>query len=92
MKPTNAIAIASRVLKIQNPKMYEEIGTNTDEKSGLTVQFRRGADWRTGDAYATGECLFGSALLQPTKIVRLVSEATSPVGPTGETGETGETV
>jgi hypothetical protein len=87
--PATAIAIASRVLEIQNPKLYEEIGTTTDDKSELTVQFRRGGDWRTGDSVATAECLFGAKLIQPTRIVRLVSQATT--GPTGETGESGET-
>ena len=38
----------------------------------------------------TAEALFGAKLLQPTKIVRIVSETPSPA-PTGETGETGPT-
>lgn len=88
--PSTSIAIASRILEIQNPKLYEEIGTTTDDKSELTIQFRRGGDWRTGDSVATAECLFGAKLIQPTRIVRLVTEATSG-GATGETGETGET-
>jgi hypothetical protein len=90
--PATSIAIASRVLEIQNPKLYEEVGTTTDDKSELTIQFRRGGDWTTGDSVATAECLLGAKLIQPTRIVRLVTEATSggPTGATGETGPTGE--
>lgn len=79
--PRNALGIAGRVLPVLNPKQYEEIGTTTDEKSGLTLQFRRGGDWKTDSSVMTAEALFGAKLLQPTKIVRIVS--TSPVGPTG---------
>lgn len=86
--PSTAIAVASRVLPINNPKLYEEVGVTTDEKSELTIQFRRGGDWRTGDAVATAEVLFGAKLIQPTKIVRLCTSSTP--APTGETGETGE--
>ena len=86
--PRNAIGVAGRVLPVLNPKLYDEVGTVTDEHSGLTMQFRRTGDQATDRAVMTCEALFGAKLLQPTKIVRLVSEAY--VGPTGETGETGE--
>ena len=93
--PRNALGIAGRILPVRNPKLYEEVGTTTDVKSGLTIQFRRGGDWQTDNSVMTAEALFGSKLLQPTKIVRLVSQATvEPTGepaPTGETGETGPT-
>lgn len=75
--PDNSIAIASRVKEIQNAHLYQEVGTTTDDKSGLVVQMRRGGDWTTGDAVATAECLFGVKLIQPTKVVRLVAEAAS---------------
>lgn len=75
--PATSIAVASRTLDIQNPKLYEEVGTVTDDNSGLVLQMRRGGDWTTGDSVATVECLFGAALVQPTKIVRLVSAATA---------------
>lgn len=78
--PDTAIAVASRTLDLLNPKLYEEVGTLTDEKSGLVLQMRRGGDWTTGDSAATVECLFGAKLIQPTKIVRLVSAATSTTG------------
>ena len=89
--PDTAIAVAGRVLPIMNPKLYEEVGTTTDDNSGLTIQYRRGGNWETDEAVATVEALFGSRLVFPTKICRLVSEATTPVAPTGETGETGPT-
>ncbi len=73
--PSSAVAIASRILPVGNPKLYDEVGTTTDDKSELTIQFRRGGDWKTGDSVATAEVLFGAKLIQPTKIVRLVSSA-----------------
>lgn len=87
--PRNAVGIAGRVLPVLNPKLYEEVGTVTDEHSGLTMQFRRGGAWETDRSVMTCEALFGAKLLQPTKIVRIVSAATP--APTGETGETGPT-
>ena len=90
--PRNAIGIAGRVLPVLNPKLYDEVGTVTDEHSGLTMQFRRGGAWETDRAVMTCEALFGAKLLQPTKIVRIVSAATpAPTGETGSTGETGPT-
>jgi hypothetical protein len=88
--PRNAIGIAGRVLPVVNPKLYEEVGTVTDEHSGLTMQFRRTGDQATDRSVMTCEALFGAKLLQPTKIVRIVSSAY--VGPTGETGSSGEEV
>lgn len=85
--PSSAIAVASRTLNVQNPKLYAEIGTVTDEKSGLVLQMRRGGDWTTGDTVATVECLFGAKLVMPTKVVRLVSAATVSGGSTGPTGD-----
>lgn len=74
--PSSAIAVASRTLDVLNPKMYDEVGTVTDERSGLVLQMRRGGDWTTSDSVATVECLFGAKLVMPTKVVRLVSAAT----------------
>lgn len=73
--PTNAIAIAGRYLKPQSK--YDEAGTATDESTGLTIGFRRFGDLKTGENYLAGEILFGAKLIQPTKIVRLVSAATA---------------
>lgn len=87
--PANALGIAGRTIPVLNPKLYEDVGTVTDDKSGLVIQFRRGGDWRKDTSDLTAEALFGAKLLQPTKIVRIVSAAAP--APTGETGETGPT-
>lgn len=73
--PASSIAVASRVKQIQNAHLYQEVGTTTDENSGLVIQMRRGGDWTTGDAVATAECLMGTKLIQPTKVVRLIADA-----------------
>lgn len=73
--PSTAIAVASRILPVQNPQLFQEVGVATDERSGLAVQLRRAGDAATDDSVATAECLFGVTLIQPTKIVRLVTEA-----------------
>lgn len=72
--PATSIAVASRILPVLNPKLYDEIGVTTDEKSGLAVQLRRAGNVSTDDSVATVECLFAARLIQPTKIVRLVTE------------------
>ena len=88
--PRNAIGVAGRILPVVNPKLYEEVGTVTDEHSGLTLQFRRTGDQATDRAVMTCEALFGASLLQPTKIVRIVSQATpSPTGATAPEEVTG---
>ena len=90
--PATSMAIASRILPVLNPKLYDEVGVTTDEKSGLAVQLRRAGNVSTDDSVATAEVLFSAKLIQPTKIVRLVKTATpSPTGETGSSGETGET-
>ena len=73
--PRSAIGVAARTIPIVNPAKFDEVGTITDEKSGLTIQLRRGGDWKTDSAVLTAEALFGAKLLQPTKIVRIVSAA-----------------
>lgn len=82
LAPANSIGIAGRTVPILNPQYYQDVGTVTDDKSGLVIGFRRGGDWKTDESDLTAEALFGARLLQPTKIVRIVSEATDPVGPT----------
>lgn len=93
--PVNALGIAGRTIPVLNPKLYEDVGTVTDDKSGLVIQFRRGGDWRTDTSDITAEALFGSKLLQPTKIVRIVSatqvSGENPDITPAETGATGPT-
>jgi len=74
--PETAIAVGSRTIEIVDPELYRDLGTSSDPASGLVLQWRRGGDWRTGDTVATCESLFGAKLIQPTKIVRLVSAKT----------------
>lgn len=70
----DSLAIAGRVVPVGAPGQYEEIGTTTDEGSGLVLGIRRHGNPATGANYATIEALFGHKLLQPTKIIRLVSD------------------
>lgn len=86
--PATSIAVAARILPVLNPKLYDEVGVTTDEKSGLAVQLRRAGNVATDDSIGTVECLLSARLIQPTKIVRIVT-ASAPA-PTGETGESGE--
>ena len=73
----DSIAVAGRYLEPGTKDSYAEVGKVSDEKSGLTLGIRRFGDPKTGENYLSGEALFGAKLLQPTKIVRLVSEATA---------------
>lgn len=82
----DVIAVGGRVVPVEAPGQYIEVGTTTDDNSGLVLGVRRHGSPKTGKNYGTIEALFGSKLLQPTKVIRLVSEA-SP-SPTGETGPT----
>lgn len=73
----DSIAVANRYLEPGTKSCYDEVGKVSDEKSGFTLGMRRFGDPRTGESFMTGTALFGAKLLQPTKIVRLVSEATA---------------
>lgn len=88
--PVNALGVAARTIPVLNANLYTEVGTVSDDKSGLVIQFRRGGDWKTDKSTLTAEALFGSKLLQPTKIVRIVSAATTAASETDATSPTGE--
>lgn len=88
--PVNALGVAARTIPVLNANLFTEVGTVSDEKSGLVIQFRRGGDWKTDTTTLTAEALFGAKLLQPTKIVRIVSAATATAA-TGEADATGPT-
>ena len=75
--PADALAIAGRTIPVLSPGVYEEVGITRDEVSGLALGLRRHGNPATGANYATVEALFGAALTQPGKIVRLVSAATA---------------
>lgn len=69
---TEAIGVAARYLA-PDAAAYTETGMITDEHSGLTIGFRRFANPANGKRYIAGEMLYGSKIVQPTKIVRLVN-------------------
>ena len=73
--PSETLGIASRVLRVASPSAYEEIGTKTDEATGLTFGFRRFGNACTGRNYIAGEVLAGFKILQDAG-VRLVESAT----------------
>lgn len=75
--PTDGLAVAGRTVPVLSPGVYEEVGQTRDEVSGLVVGVRRHGDPATGANYLTHEALFGAALVQPDKCVRLVSSATA---------------
>ena len=75
--PTDALVVASRLVPVKSPSVYEEIGTTQDEVSGLVLGARRHGSPATGSNYATHEIVFGAALAQAEKCVRLVSAATA---------------
>ena len=66
-----ALGIASRYLEPMGG-VYEEVAQVKDDKSGFTIGFRMFGQKETGRRYIAGECLYGAALLQPTKIVKLI--------------------
>ncbi len=68
-----ALGIASRYLEPMGG-VYEEVAQVKDDKSGFTIGFRMFGQKETGRRYIAGECLYGAALLQPTKIVKLIGD------------------
>ena len=73
----DVLAIGGRQVPVGSPSQYDEVGTTTDDNTGLVLGARRHGSAKTGKNYGTIEALFGSKLMQPTKVIRLVSEATS---------------
>lgn len=73
----DCLAIAGRRIEPGTPGAYAEVGVTTDEASGLVLTTRRHGDPAKGDNFGTIEALFGYKVIQPTKVVRLVSQATA---------------
>lgn len=67
-----AVGVASRYLFPGTEGAYPQAWSATDE-SGFTIGYRRFMDLATGSNKFAGDVLFGAKLLQPSKIVRLVS-------------------
>ena len=75
--PEEALAVAARKIEVQSPKVYQEAGYATDDANGFTVTLRRFGKPETGENFMAVEALFGAALIQPEKCIRLVSQATA---------------
>ena len=75
--PEDALVVAGRKVEVHSPKIYDEAGYTTDEDTGLTVTLRRFGKPETGENFLAVEALFGAALVQPEKCIRLVSQATA---------------
>lgn len=73
----DALGYACSPLEPQGKASLDEYGFATDQASGLTIGFRRFADVPNGVNYMVGEVLLGAKLIQPTKVIRLVSAATA---------------
>ena len=72
-----ALGYCSAPLEPQGKAGLDEYGFATDPDSGLTIGFRRFTTQATGKNHFIGEVLMGAKLVQPTKVVRLVSAATA---------------
>lgn len=70
----SAIGIASRYLAPATPGAYPEAWSATDE-DGFTLGARRFMDLNKGYDMFAMDALFGAKVLQPTKIVRLTTQA-----------------
>lgn len=69
----SAVGVASRYLFPGTEGAYPQAWSATDD-NGFTLGFRRFMDLASGSNKFAGDVLFGASLLQPTKIVRLVTE------------------
>lgn len=65
--PQNALVIAARTVPVNSPSVYEESGTQTDEKTGLTLGIRRHGAPAKGTNFMTVEALFGCAVADAAK-------------------------
>ena len=68
----SAIGVASRYVYPGTEGAYPEVWSATDE-DGFTIGYRRFMDLATGSNKFAADVLFGASILQPSKIVRLVS-------------------
>lgn len=72
----SAIGVASRYLAPGTEGAYPEVWSATDD-DGFTIGYRRFMDLSTGTNKFAADVLFGAKILQPTKIVRLVTTPSS---------------
>lgn len=65
--PVDGLVVAGRVVPVDSPSAYEEIGTQTDENTGMTLGIRRHGAAATGTNWMTVEALFGVAIAEGSK-------------------------
>lgn len=65
--PANGLVVAGRVVPVDSPSAYEEIGTQVDENTGMVLGVRRHGAAATGTNWMTIEGLFGVAVAQGAK-------------------------
>ena len=71
--PEDAVAVAARVVPVQSPKVYEEVGVWTDPESGLSLGIRRHGAPKDGSNFMTVEASIGAALIQGAKCFRITA-------------------
>ena len=69
--PEDAVAVASRLIRVGSPKVYEEVGTAVDPDSGFVLGVRRHGSPAKGTNFGTMEVLFGATLAQASKCLLL---------------------
>jgi len=67
----NALGIAGRVVKVRNPKAYEDSGVSSDDKTGFSLTFRQLAKGETDDLVVNAEGLFGTGVVDGAQILRV---------------------
>lgn len=84
--PEDAVAVASRLIRVGSPKVYEEVGSAVDPDSGFVVGVRRHGSPAKGTNFGTMEVLFGAALAQAGKCLLLTQTSSSSGGTTNGGG------
>jgi len=68
----DALAVANRYLPPVDPRAYEEVGTVTDDQSGLTLGVRRYVERSTGQMNTSLELFYGRDIGQANGLLRIV--------------------
>lgn len=71
--PEDAVAVAARVVPVESPRVYEEVGVWTDPESGLSLGVRRHGAPKDGSNFMTVEASIGAALTQGAKCFRITA-------------------
>jgi hypothetical protein len=70
--PPDALAVANRYLAPVEPRSYQEVGSATDEDSGLTVGVRRYGDPDTGLLSVSTEICYGREIGNAAALLRIM--------------------